>query len=273
MLVKNDWLSTNFEERVVDKNIPFRASFRPYKFKEKSFDDACNDVCLELYEKYENLSLAFSGGMDSEYILRKFHSMNIPILPIIVCCRNPEEERYAFKICKELKIVPKVIQLSEYDFLKYYKKYIYEQLGCPGYNSTQIVVAKEFSETQKSTLIVGGNLIGEDDFINDEKFVWISDIDLYADHFFQGVNNINFYFYNMEIVYAMLPKEYSPNIKWQEYKSVLYGVEYREKIKAKYSEQTKYILDKMHKKLANRNYEICSWSKSEVLEIFNNYKV
>lgn len=265
MLTKNDWLKTNFVERTLNKNIPFKAIINPYEFVETDFHTASKNLCLELSDLYPKLAVAFSGGMDSEYIVRKFHSLKIPILPIIVVCRNPFEERHALNVCKELGIVPKIIQLSEYDFLGYYKKYLYDTLAVPGYNSTQVVVAKEYCDSVKYTMITGGNLIGEDDIIQDKNFIWISDVDLYVDV-------INFYLYNMEIVYSMLPKEYEKGTTWQEYKSHLYGIEYREKIKAKYSKQTSDILNLMINNLSSRNYETYSWSKSEILQIFNKHK-
>ncbi len=274
MLVKNDWINSNFHERLTDRNSKFIVSFKPYNFKEMCFDDACTEACWEIYEKCKKLYVAFSGGMDSEYILRKFHSLGIPITPVIVCCRNRTEELYAFEVCKELKIVPKVIRLTEYEFLTYYKKYIYDIFGGAGYNSTQVVVAKQLAEADGATLLVGGHLIGEDDeCISDDFFAWAVDIDYYADYCFTGTNTIYFYLYSMEIVHAMFPTDYTSKTKWQEYKSRLYGVKYRDKVKAKYSEQTKKVLDEMQKTLTNRNYEIHSWTKSEILEIFNSQKV
>lgn len=273
MLTKNDWIKTNFDERLRNKDLPFNVTLNPYDFFDLDFHKASENLCLELSDLYPKLAVAFSGGMDSEYIVRKFHSLKIPILPIIVSCRNPSEERHALNVCKELKIVPKVIQLSEYDFLRYYKKYLYDTLAVPGYNSTQVVVAKEFCEREKYTLISGGHLIGEDkEAISEKNFAGLTDIDHYTDYFFTSVDTIHFYLYNIEIVYSMLPKKYEKGTTWQEYKSQLYGVAYRDKIKAKYSQQTSDILNLMLNNLSSRNYETYSWSKSEILQIFNKYK-
>jgi len=72
------------------------------------------------------LDLLFSGGVDSEIILRIHHDLKIPINVYIFKYENDynwKELAYAFKICEELNITPKVI---DFNLQKFFEQEAYD---------------------------------------------------------------------------------------------------------------------------------------------------
>ena len=62
-----------------------------------------------------DLDLLFSGGIDSEIILRVYHDLKIPINVYIFKYENNYNHKelvHAFKVCEELNVTPKVIDFN-----------------------------------------------------------------------------------------------------------------------------------------------------------------
>jgi asparagine synthetase B (glutamine-hydrolysing) len=267
MLTKNNWITSNIYDRAFDKSVDFRVSLNPYEFKDINFIEASEYTCHEIYKDYQNLYLALSGGMDSEYVLRAFYRAGISITPIIVCCGNEKENQYAYNVCNELQIVPIVLKISEEDFLrKYYE--IYSKINGVGYNTTQVLFAAEYAQNVDGMLITGNHFIGDgDELIADEHYATLNEWDFYTDFF--SYKNIDFFLYTIEIAYSMMPRKY---VKWNMYKHELYGIEYRNKEKAIYSLSAKQILQRMSSSLISKQHG-CKWTKQKFLSIFEKYKI
>ena len=266
MLTKNNWLQSNIKDRFIDKSVNLELSINLYPFKCMTFNEAADYTCKEIYKEYKNLYLALSGGLDSEYVLRAFHRNNIPIQPIIVCCGNEKENEYAYKACNELQITPIIINVSERLFLEYFLQYICMNGGI-GYNSTQRVFAHEYACKNNGILITGENLLGDDkQTINDYEYAFINEWDFYEELSFNK-NYINFFLYTAELTYAIAPRNY---IRWNEYKCLIYNIEYRNKMKAKYSEELSLILQKLSK--PNNTKTSIVWTKQKFFDIFEKYK-
>lgn len=267
MWSKNNWMSSNLGERRVDQTREFVVTMTPYAFKEVSFADASTSVCLDIYHTQNKLYLALSGGMDSEYVLRCFHANGIPITPIIICCGNEIEVNRALLICSELGITPIVKQISEYDLIRCFKRLVFDVLGGIGYNSTHVVLAKQIADSLGGSLVIGNHIIGEStDIIQEDPFVYMSEWDLYSDHVFDQYPCFHFFLHTPDIVHSMLPK--TLGMEWQKYRSQLYNLEYRPKIKARYSKQTLDILSHMTTPKSNTSV---SWSKQTIQDIFKHH--
>lgn len=263
MLTKRNWISSNILDRFINRSCDFQVNIFPYDFKELSFSEASDYACNEIYKEYKNLYLALSGGLDSEYVLRAFVRNNIPIQPIIVCCGNEEENHYAHLLCNELNISPIVINVSEKKFLEYYIKLIANNLGGVGYNITQVLFAAEYSMSNNGMLITGDNFLGDGvDLISDQKYALVGEWQFYTEAL--NMPNIDFFLYTPELAYSMMPKVYD---KWNVYKSKLYCLTYRDKIRAKYSRLTIKILNHVSTPLCTKQY-IATWSKDEFLDLF-----
>lgn len=262
MITKNNWCTSNLNDRLINKNSIFQVYLNPQKFQKVDFNTACEESAVEIYQKYKTLYLAFSGGMDSDYILRIFHRLKIPITPIIVCYGNEKENEYAYKTCKELKINPVVIKPTTEEFIKTYYEEICLKYNGIGIHSTQVYFANKI--VKDGALITGNHIMGDGyEIINDIEFANANEYDYYIPH------TIDLLMYSPEITYAILQKMKDKiNCQWNIFKSQLYNIEYRNKIKAEYSKDVNTIIQMLNSKRIIPQYHHI-WSKKEIFEIFN----
>lgn len=75
--------------------------------------------CSLMYDAFSSytpkLNVFFSGGMDSECLLRCFHQSKFPVTPIIirhVHAQRAEETVNALKVCEELNLHPTIFNLN-----------------------------------------------------------------------------------------------------------------------------------------------------------------
>lgn len=86
----------------------------------KVFHKEADRVAQEIYDTNKNVYVAFSGGIDSEYVTETFRRNGIPVTPIIFTAEdlNELDVWWAFRYCKENNIEPVVINQSIDDFTK-----------------------------------------------------------------------------------------------------------------------------------------------------------
>lgn len=267
MLTKNNWLYTNLDERIINPNSNFNVIFNLYSFKEMDFQSAADFTCQEIAKDFDNLFLALSGGMDSDFVLRCFHRNGVKIHPIIVSCCNDEENEYAYRLCDELKITPTIVKINEEEFLNFYENHIHKKLNSVGYNSTQMLIAEKTAEELQGCLVTGNHFIGDgDDMITDEIYLISNEWDCYS--FYNG-KTIDFFLYTPEILYALMPKEY---VTWNVHKQKTYGIPYRKKMRPKYSEETLKRLKEMSRNRPETRRTGIVQSKDEFFNLFDRYK-
>ena len=262
MITKNNWATSNLNDRFENKNSKFEVYLNPQQFQKIDFNRACEEVAVEIYQKYKNLYLAFSGGMDSDYILRLFHRLNIPITPIIVCYGNEKENEYAYKTCKELKIDPVVIKPTTEEFIKTFYEEIYLKYNGVGIHSTQVYFAYHY--IKNGTLITGNHIMGDgDEIINKTLFVNLNECDYYIP------DTIDLLMYSPEISYAIIEnvKDHI-GMEWNIFKSQLYNIEHRNKIKSEYSIIINSLVQMLNSERVIPHYHHV-WTKDEIFKIFN----
>jgi hypothetical protein len=266
MITKNNWITNNLSDRYTNRYSSFDSFLNPYAFKKLSFDEAVEKTVFELASN--NLYLGLSGGYDSDFVLQAFHRHGVPITPVILCCGNEIENEFAFKTCKRLNIDPVFIQVSDEEFVNCFEENIFKKFNGIGYNSTQIVLACDYVAKNNGKLICGEHLIGDgNEIINAYNFAFINEWDYYHSYVYSTTPCIDFFLYSAELSYAMMP-QHIPNMTWSQYKHELYNIEYRDKIKPKYSQKVKDHL--MH---LRGNIEVPVktgdvWSKNDIDEIF-----
>lgn len=76
------------------------------------WEEAARNVATDISENYNNLYVAMSGGIDSEFVARTFKELSIPFTPIIFKVEDLNELDiwWAFKWCRENKIDPVVVE-------------------------------------------------------------------------------------------------------------------------------------------------------------------
>jgi hypothetical protein len=272
MKTKNDWINGNIAERITDPRSSFNITLNPYPFKKLDFNSAVKLTVNEISNSYSNLYLALSGGYDSEFTLRAFHKMNIPITPIIVCYANKAEREFAYKVCVELQIKYLEIHITDDDYLNYYTENIYKKFNGAGHNATQSGFAAEYVATNGGTLIICNHLIGEYGIISDDEFASSSEWDFYLENIYPDTNIINFFLYTAELAYSMMPEHNGDT--WQNYRQKLYNIKYRDKIRPEYSIHVELKLKELHSKRPAFKYKtVDKWSRSEICNIFEKVKI
>ena len=269
MITKNNWLASNLAERTINPTVDFELIINPYPFKKMDFNSAVEMTIKEISSKYSNFYLGLSGGYDSEFVLRAFHKFGIPIVPIIVCYGTEIENDFAFKACADIGITPVVINLTDEQFLNYLKEKVYTPFNGSGYNATHVMFAAQYAEQRNGTLITGGHWIGADPTDIADDYASAHEWDYYTHYVYPSVNKIDFFLYTIELMYSMFPETDEGN--WSVYKQQLFNIEYREKVRAKY---TPPVISEMRKILGNKedykHRQIIEWTREEFDKIFEN---
>ena len=261
MKTKNNWCTSNIANRMAHKSTDFIVTLRPYDFDMVNFTQASENVAFEIAQNFPDLYLAFSGGLDSDYLMRLFHRLGIPVTPIIVCYGNELENSFAHNTCKELKVEPIVMNITKEEFLHEFKTNINVLADGIGFNSTQPIFAARYVESKSGTLLMGGHFLGDgDDKINNKLYASLNEWDFYPDLYAPNLNVIDPMMYTPQIVYSMMPTY--ENEGWNTYKHKLYGIPYRPKYKAKYTHEMMNEIYSFRKFKGKRGYSHY-WSKEQ----------
>ena len=119
MIIENNWLVTNIKSRLQDSFLEFDVSITNYPYSVVSFETACNNVAKKIQNLNKPIYIGYSGGADSEFVVRLFNTLNIPFTSITV--KGPGnfyEYEYASYLYKELPEINKhIIEISERDYV------------------------------------------------------------------------------------------------------------------------------------------------------------
>lgn len=236
-----NWLTTNISDRWANHNVDFSVCIRTTQFDEVSFDQAATDVVHKISN--QKIFLAFSGGYDSEYILRKLHQQKIDFVPVIVELEGLEIERaFAYKALRELKIEAKILKLSLPEFLKIYYEKIFLTINGTAWPSAQYHVC-EYASAENGIFVDGGHILGDgDDLVKDQNF-YLPEWDFYCHTLFPKTQICNFFLHTPQIAYSTL-MAISDDYSWADYKERVFQLRYRPKIRPQY-----YFDQRFHKAL------------------------
>lgn len=253
MTTENNWLTHNLHERIENKNSDFAVKIDVKSYRPLNFEQATKEVCEKLYALNNNIYVGLSGGIDSEYVFKRFYSLKIPLKPIIVygSCYKYESD-YAFEICKQHGVEPIVINVDEPTVIKRYKLEIYDQLNSFGLGGVPALVIADYVKEHNGIYVKGEHMIGD---FNQQVCVEMNEWDFYNDVLIDGYT-YDFFLYTPEIAYSMV--SIMDENDSQTFKCNLYEITRREKITAKLSiTGTHYY----HWLKENRTYEpTYSWS-------------
>jgi hypothetical protein len=267
MHTHNNWVGDNLNERFSHRSVDFKVQLIPRKFVPDSFANCSANACRMIAAAYKNIHIALSGGMDSEYVVRAFHRCNVPFTAIIVVCGEQVENLYAYRLCKELSIAPKIISVTEAELIRHFNEHISGRLNGVGYSATQVAIAAEYVQKVGGSLVTGDHFLGDgDDMVSDEVFALANEWDFYINHLFPESNNISFFLHTPELAYSMLPTEH---IEWNIFKSNLYGIAYRPKMRPSYSRSALYMLRAINHSRASTNKVSLVYGKEQFLSFFN----
>jgi hypothetical protein len=238
------WLSTNIHERWQNPNCDFNAVIRKSEFEKVSFDTAVDDVIKSI--AHEKIFVAFSGGYDSEFIIRRLHKLQVDFVPVLIDLEGLEIERlFAYKALRELKIEAKVIKLSLSDFLSIYYDKIYKTINGTAWPSAQYV-ACEYAMNENALFVDGGHILGDGDDLVAEQNFYLPEWDFYCSTLFPNSKICNFFLHTPAIAYASLAA-IDNDLTWADYKERVFKIRYRPKIRPQYyfNQDVKKILDQL----------------------------
>lgn len=271
MTTLNYWMTPNLDERIKDHSIDFKIKYNKTKFKKLSFFESAKDSAYKIANNYSNLYVAFSGGLDSDFIVTLLHELKIPFKPIIVNSNyNKLERSYAFFKCKKINLSPIVIDCTEELYFNIYKKDIFSKFNGVGINAVPLLIAGYYCQKNNGTLISGEHIIDDSDSID---LVSINEWDFYQDYIFN--KTIGLLNYTPEIVYSIVNSyDKTPT---QEFKTKLFNLDFRPKFKNVFSEELNYKINELNsKRKCNPITSINLGNKKEFLQMmdsWNNEKV
>jgi hypothetical protein len=236
MATENHWLRTNIKERLTNPNANFVVTFDHINYTPTSFNEACQRVVKKIVAKYDNIYLPLSGGMDSEHVFNCF--LGHKFTPIIVDSpANKKESIRAFELCAQTNITPIVIEKTEKEMVEAYHEQIYKKLKGSGFNATATYIAGKYADDH------GGVAV-----ISEHGFDGMNEWDFYNDALIHEENSVYFFLYDIEIFSSML-LEFANYSHHQEFKSRIYNIPIRKKIKYTYSKEYYSIIKSMLKNL------------------------
>lgn len=244
MTAENNWIVSNIQERLSNKICDFNISINIDKYEKLSFEDASTGVCNKLASISNNIYISLSGGVDSEYVFKKFYSLNIPFTPVIVKSSCYEEETLlAINLCNSYNINPVVIEVTEDEIFNIFYKKIHKDLNGYGIFRVPALLVAEYASNNNGICVYGEHLLGK---LRNNIIIEINEWDFYPSTYYN--NTYNFFIYTPEIVYSLL-NSINPNEDYQTFKCRLFNIIYRDKIKPKVSD---YILN-YYRVLKNNN--------------------
>lgn len=223
----NKWIRTSLNGGVLERTQDFWATFTPGHdlLTTPSFNLVAGVTAHSISDHYGAITLCLSGGIDSEYVLRLFCRLGLPVSPVIVTSPlNYAESAYAFALCEELGILqPRVIQLSINEFLLQHLQKVKNYNLSVLLGTTPLVVYDTLG---------GSILTGYGDPTPDEgtgNTLYLPEWDFYTD--LLGPDHPGpFFAYSPQIFFSYI-RDLDRTLPIQEAKCKLYGLPYRKKIR------------------------------------------
>ena len=271
MITKNNWLTTNITNRLNDSSCDFDIKINPYPFKKMDFQSAVDYTVGEITSKYSNLYLGLTGGYDSDFIMHAFCDRKVPITPIIVKCNSEEENAYAYKTCEKYNINPVILNVTEEQLMDAFKTHIHTSINSSAHNGAHNIIISQYVLDNKGTLLLGHNLLGNgDDLITEDTFAQSSEWDFYWEALFPELNYIDFYLYTIDLTYSIFPFN-DIGTMWKDYKSKLYSLEKRDKMKSKWSADSLSTMDDLRKQRTKFPKSMIKYSLNDIQYTFDKF--
>jgi hypothetical protein len=112
----NKWLSVNIAASdATNFTTPLRVQTNiSDDVDDMPFIDAAARNARLISEKYSNIHVMLSGGLDSEFVAKTFLDNRLPFTPVIVLLPHCEGEAwYAFKFCEENNLTPMIVDYTD----------------------------------------------------------------------------------------------------------------------------------------------------------------
>lgn len=275
-----NWLQFNFAEKLINPNTDFKIYCNFYNYNKLSFHDAAKKTILQIADRYNNIHLALSGGIDSEYILYRMYELKVPFKVVIVQTpMNLIEWQYAFYNCRQLNIEPIILRYSKEHYLKKAYELVHKKLKCSNYHGvTPLLISQDIKDA--NVLIGSSHVIGMIAQHKNEEYeygfgnanpdiVEFYEPDFYLDAIEPEKHPNSFFAYNLDIVAATI-LDFDTTLPIQEAKSKFYNRPFRPKIR-----WGEYTTNLFFEKLgAKYNYShFCAFDKTDFLKSLVKFQI
>ena len=232
MVTKNQWLTTNIRDRLVDPSTVFNISYNVSNISHDGFLKECEKARDDIKKTYKKIYVALSGGMDSEFVMNCFGDAAIPI--IVDTPGNKLESSYAYHYCKNYNITPIVIKKTEAEMLTVFYEQIFKKINSVAPNSVATYIAAKYAVDNGGVAVIG-----------EHGYDCVNEWDFYNDALIGVDSSLYFFMWTPELVKAM-KDEWKKFDDHQEFKNSIYGVSFRPKIKYQYSRNYENVLNKIY---------------------------
>jgi hypothetical protein len=246
-----------------------------YSFLEKSFTESCIDTAQEIKNMNRPIYVSFSGGMDSEYVVRTLRSQNVPFTVLTIkSSGNNKELEYVKSVCDELNIVPTYITMTDGQYVGYHKRFINSKYGVNAPGTTPLLLIQEYvlKQNNNGILVTGEEIVASSIIDNVEVglFPCVFEYAFYTDYSFNSNNTLIFLMYNPATVLATIKKmPFFTN--QQELKSSLYNIPKREKFKYEFSEKTNRVFNYLNKIITTPSKTKFVYTTQELTDILSSW--
>lgn len=229
MTIKNNWCTTNLKDMLQDKSLNFTLTINPYSFGVDTFKNNLVRVAREIVSTYDNVYVMYSGGLDSERVIKTFIEENLPFKAVTVSTPfNKKELSFAVKFYKSYGIKPYIIDLTKNQLFDGVEKK-HNDHGYSAFIGILPLLVYDHMNSFGSKLVVGHG----DPFTVKKDVNLPIHYELYEDEFYLDNYDSShpgaFYLYDLSLHYSMInnAKNYKDT---QLLKSELYELPYRQKI-------------------------------------------
>ena len=238
-----NWIRPNIYSRSEDKNLDFNIQFKPYRwFTRYSFDRAVRLTTKKIKYKFHTIFLLLKGDLDSELILKSFiqYKLKFKVL-IIKTSGNKEDSEIAMNLCKEVGIIPVIIELNDIDYLKIYYENILKQLNGYGIDYVPELIACKYAKDRCGVAILPNCQIT---YLNNKILPIYSEWDFYGDFFIGQEHSLNYFSLKLEMMDSILVHINDKPVEMA--KAELYGLKYKPKLINKFPNNFINLTEKLN---------------------------
>jgi hypothetical protein len=230
-MTENNWFQTNLADRK-EGLCEFKVQINPYEFTTTNFMENSKRLAYKLINKHNKLYVAYSGGLDSEFVLKTFVENNLPITPVLISSPfNQIELKYALDFCDQLNVKPEIISFTCNEFIdqlhnKTHKRNMFALLGGLPLILADMIDGKLITGYGEPFWTVRHHerMVDCKDYPNLEFCEWDFYLNCYDDTHPSG-----FFTYDISVFYSMI-KEADYNLSFNNAKVKLYNLKPRPKM-------------------------------------------
>lgn len=228
MTVKHNWLTTSLSQRSPKNLCDLTVTINPYAFNEDSFHSNAVRVAKEICDLHKNVYILYSGGLDSEYIIKTFLDNKLPFTPLVIMTPfNMEELRYVITFMVTHNLKPFIMRYNHSNFLSRMKEISHQR----GYNMSMLTVTLDVCDIisdKHGCVIMGTGEAANHAPPGTDPFIVFGEYEFYLDHH-PGNHIGSFYTYDLALHYSYA-KEIDRTVDLQTAKSQLYRLPHRQKV-------------------------------------------